>query len=88
MLDRLLEYGAYVHAGCCWQDPSRYKSLISFGEVLDPASKAAVLGIDSQVQMRGMINSELQVRRTQIYNVPQFSPILVVYLCLFYMPLF
>lgn len=44
------------------QNRARYKSLISFGEVLDPASKAAVLSVDSQVQMRGMIDSELQVR--------------------------
>jgi len=29
--------------------------------VLDPASKAAVLALDSQVQMTGTINSELQV---------------------------
>lgn len=43
------------------QNPAEFKSLISFGEVLDPASKAAVLSLDSQVQMRGTVNSELQV---------------------------
>lgn len=46
------------------QSPSSFRSLISFREVLDPASKAAVLSVDSQVQMRGMIDSELQVRST------------------------
>lgn len=43
------------------QNPADFKSLISFGEVLDPASKAAILSIDSCVQMRGTVNSELQV---------------------------
>eukprot|EP00903_Cladosiphon_okamuranus_P014085 g13092.t1 len=41
-------------------NPAEFKSLISFGEVLDPASKAAILSLDSHVQMRGTINSELQ----------------------------
>lgn len=44
------------------QNPAQFKSLISFGEVLDPASKAAVLSLDSQVQMQGTINNEFQVR--------------------------
>ena len=51
------------------KNPAQYMSLISFGEVLNPASKAAVLSLDSQLQMRGVINSELQVsegkRRTR-----------------------
>lgn len=45
--------------GC--QNPCKYRSLISFREVLDPASKAAVLSVDSQIQMRGTIEGEFQV---------------------------
>eukprot|EP00752_Nemacystus_decipiens_P004319 g3945.t1 len=41
-------------------NPAEFKSLISFGEVLDPATKAAILSLDSQIQMRGTVNSELQ----------------------------
>lgn len=48
------------------QDPQSYTSLISFGEVLDPASKAAILSVDSQVQMRGMIDNEVQVRKESV----------------------
>lgn len=43
------------------QNPAEFRSLISFAEVLDPASKAAILSLDSQVQMRGTVSSELQV---------------------------
>lgn len=45
------------------QNPEQFRSLISFGEVLDPASKAAILGLDSHVQMWGMVNNELHVSR-------------------------
>lgn len=45
------------------QNPEHFRSLISFGEVLDPASKAAILALDSHVQMQGMINSEFHVSR-------------------------
>lgn len=48
------------------KNPAKFKSLISFGEILDPASKAAVLDLDNsvqmRVQMRGAFSSELQVR--------------------------
>lgn len=48
------------------KNPAKFKSLISFGEILDPASKAAVLNLDNsvqmRVQMRGAFSSELQVR--------------------------
>ena len=45
------------------QNPAELRSLISFGEVLDPASKAAILSLDSQVQMTGTVNSGLRVGR-------------------------
>lgn len=58
----------------CEQNSAQNRSLISYSEVLDPASKAAVLTLDSQVQMRGMINAEVQVREAfDSCRVPSFS---------------